>query len=84
MPEHPLPGLAAGPLGVLDARLLGERRRLPLAGARQLLDLRLQRRDRGGLLEDQGDQLIAPQLGELGFRHDGNVGNRTATGQGSR
>src|SRR5512135_2241908 len=49
--EHPLPGLATGPPGVPDARPPGERRRLPPARTSQLLDLRLQRRDRGDVLE---------------------------------
>ena len=75
--EDPLPGLAAGLLGVLLARPLGERRRLPLARARQLLDLGLQGRDldsllleQAALLEDEGHQLVASQFGEVGFRHD--------------
>jgi hypothetical protein len=69
MAEHPLTGLATGPLGGPDSRPLGERRRLPLARASEFLDLGLQRRDHRGLLEDQGHQLIAPQSGEVGFRH---------------
>src|SRR5262249_32768795 len=69
----PRPGSRPGRVGGRAAQALGEGGGLPLGRARQLLDLRLQRRDRGGLLEDQGHQLIASQLGEVGVRHGGNL-----------
>ena len=61
--EGPLPGLAAGRLGVLDARPLGERSRLPLARAPEVLDL-------GAELPHQGDQGIAIQGRQVRFVHD--------------
>ncbi len=73
--ERPLARLAAGPLGLRDAHPLGERRRLPLAGALEGLDLGAERLDQSGLLEDQGHQLVASQLGEVRYSHGGNVRN---------
>lgn len=87
-PERPLAGLAAGPLGVLDAGPFRERRRLPLPQPLQRLDIRPQRHDlrrldldQGGQFVDQPHQSVTIEFGEFGVRHGRRVTAGNARGK---